>query len=141
VRAARSCADFRREPPIESRETLHPMQLHLHPHDRDGLPVEVVLSADEAEQWIDQIRSAVRDVREGQGEQLLLLGEPARVVLTVQERSLLSEGDPLAARYRDDADRITHREWLLTMGPAGVPVVMAFLAVAVFLALAWRFLP
>ena len=116
------------------------MRLYLHPQDRDGLPVEVVISADEAERWIARLRSAVRDAREGQGDQMVLLGEPARIVMTVQERpERLDEIPMLRLRTRPD-EPPPPVEALLTAGPAGLVVLLAFLSIAVFLALIFRYL-
>ncbi|MBW3625464.1 MAG: hypothetical protein KY468_18875, partial [Armatimonadetes bacterium] len=67
------------------------MRLYLHPDDRDRLNVEVALSADEAEEWIARLHGAVRNAREGRGDQLLLFGEPARIVVTVREREFPDE--------------------------------------------------
>jgi hypothetical protein len=109
------------------------MRIYLHPHDREGLPVEVVLSPDEAERWIAQLQSAVRNVREGQGEQLLLLGEPARVVLTVQEGEDRSVDDSVARLFREDAEPpVTNRDYLFAFLPASFPVIMAILSLIVF---------
>jgi hypothetical protein len=109
------------------------MRIYLHPHDREGLPVEVVLSADEAERWIAQLQSATRNVREGQGEQLLLLGEPARVVMTVQEGTDRGLEDPVAHLFREEmVGPVTNRDYLFAFLPASFPVVMAILSLVVF---------
>jgi len=114
------------------------MRVYIDPHDYDGLPVQVLVSADEAERWIADLRSAVRGVREGQGDQLLLLGEPARAVVTVQERL---PAEPTERYEMDERMPDPQPDLPRLLGPAGLPIVLAIFVTGFFLALAIKFLP
>lgn len=114
------------------------MRLYLHPHDRERLNVELALSADEAEEWIARLQTAVRNAREGQGDQLLLLGEPARIVVTVQERGAPSH-EPLLPPYID-RDTVPEAQRMQAYGRAGV-ILLALLVILALLVLRFRILP
>jgi hypothetical protein len=112
------------------------MRLTLHPNDRDRLNVEVALSADEAEEWIARLQAAVRNAREGRGDQLLLLGEPARIVLTVQDRTPPGPDLPL----EDLIPPETMGRDPFALAPAGVALGIA-LFLLLWLLLRFRILP
>ena len=101
----------------------------------------MLLSADEAERWMERLQSAVRGVREGQGEQLILFGEPARIVVTVHGSDERTLGDRSGRIFSDAAEPVRHLEALLTLARAGVTVALAFITLVLFLALVFKILP
>lgn len=119
------------------------MQLYLHPHERPpgGLPVEILLSVEEAERWISELRSAVRGAREGQGDQLRLLGEPAQIVLTVTERPNRLPTPPDPDPWRIMSDLPEPRDFFSSRALIGLPVFLAMLIFTVFLIFALKFIP
>ncbi len=96
------------------------------------------LSADEAEEWVSRLQSAVRNAREGQGDQLLLLSEPARMVVTVQEHDLSPQETTLPPYPNQEQPQNAERVFVLA--PGGM-VLLTLLVILVYLMMRFRILP
>jgi hypothetical protein len=119
------------------------MKIYLHPFESDGILSDVAISPDEAEEWVDQLRAAVRNVREGRGDQLMLFGEPAQMTLTVTDRGAFHKGEKGEgeASIEDEAQPARFGDIIRLASRVSAPHLLALFVLVVLLELAIRFIP
>ncbi len=120
------------------------MRLHVQSNPQGGPQADLALTPEEAENLAHDLQRAVRNVREGQGERLLYVGDPVRLVVGVQDTApleALSEDTPSLPLFPGWNEPLRPFETVGAFGRAGFVVALWLLATFVFFTFVWGALP